>query len=176
MMYHIKLLGHNTQRKKVKMSRDLLSAAHQVLSSNELEIQELVQRVSSARYLDEEQKDQIIELLGFGGKKHKTGVFRGDKLRKGTGVLGRRTTADYDKDKAALDTKRAAASAQRKSKKDAEDREVEKRKKEREAKKRFDASPAGKKKKAQDDAERAAHHAKQDDPRARWAGGMYQDH
>ena len=41
------------------MSRDLLSAAHQVLSSNELEIQELVQRVSSARYLDEEQNNKI---------------------------------------------------------------------------------------------------------------------
>ena len=62
-MYHIKLLGHNTQRKKekVKMSRELISAAHQVLSSNELEIQELVQRISSARSLDEETKDIIIK-------------------------------------------------------------------------------------------------------------------
>ena len=45
------------------MSRDLLSAAHQVLSSNELEIQELVNRISSARYLDEETKDIIIKEL-----------------------------------------------------------------------------------------------------------------
>ena len=61
MMYHIKLLGHNTQRKKVKMSRDLLTTVHQVLSSNELEIQELINRISSARYLDEETKDIIIK-------------------------------------------------------------------------------------------------------------------
>tara|TARA_Y100000296_G_C5002282_1_gene170835 strand:- start:45 stop:443 length:399 start_codon:yes stop_codon:yes gene_type:complete len=46
------------------MSKDLLSAVHQVLSSDELEIQELVQRISSARYLDEGQKDQMIEILG----------------------------------------------------------------------------------------------------------------
>ena len=64
-MYHIKLLGPNTQRKKVKMSRDLLSAAHQVLSSNELEIQELVNRISAARYLNESQKSEIIKVLGF---------------------------------------------------------------------------------------------------------------
>ena len=63
MTHHIKLLGHNTQRKKVKMSRDLISSAYQVLSSNELEIQELVQRISSARYLDEETKEKIINEL-----------------------------------------------------------------------------------------------------------------
>ena len=45
------------------MSRDLISSAYQVLSSNELEIQELVQRISSARYLDEETKDIIIKEL-----------------------------------------------------------------------------------------------------------------
>ena len=62
-MYHIKLLGHNTQRKKekVKMSQDLLATVHQVLSSDDLEIQELVQRISSARSLDEETKDIIIK-------------------------------------------------------------------------------------------------------------------
>ncbi len=65
MMHHIKLLGHNTQRKKVKMSKDLLSVAHQVLSSNELEIQELVNRISAARYLDESQKTAIIEIFGL---------------------------------------------------------------------------------------------------------------
>ena len=43
------------------MSRDLIGAAHQVLSSNELEIQELVQRISAARSLDEETKDIIIK-------------------------------------------------------------------------------------------------------------------
>ena len=63
MTHHIKLLGHNTQRKKVKMSRDLLATVHQVLSSNELEIQELVNRISSARSLDEETKDIIIKEL-----------------------------------------------------------------------------------------------------------------
>jgi hypothetical protein len=45
------------------MSRDLISSAYQVLSSNELEIQELVQRISSARYLDEETKEKIINEL-----------------------------------------------------------------------------------------------------------------
>ena len=65
MMHHIKLLGHNTQRKKVKMSKDLLSTVHQVLSSNELEIQELVNRISAARYLDESQKTAIIEIFGL---------------------------------------------------------------------------------------------------------------
>ena len=65
MTYRIKLLGHNTQRKKVKMSRDLLSTVHQVLSNNELEIQELVNRISAARYLDESQKTAIIEIFGL---------------------------------------------------------------------------------------------------------------
>ena len=63
MMYHIKLLGHNTQRKKVKMRRDLLTTVHQVLSNNELEIQELVNRISAARYLPEETKEIIINEL-----------------------------------------------------------------------------------------------------------------
>ena len=45
------------------MSRDLISAAHQVLSSNELEIRELVNRISAARYLDENQKEAIVRIL-----------------------------------------------------------------------------------------------------------------
>ena len=43
------------------MSQDLLTTVHQVLSSNELEIQELVNRISAARSLDEETKDIIIK-------------------------------------------------------------------------------------------------------------------
>ena len=43
------------------MSQDLLATVHQVLSSDDLEIQELVQRISSARSLDEETKDIIIK-------------------------------------------------------------------------------------------------------------------
>ena len=65
MTHHIKLLGHNTQRKKVKMSRDLIGTAYQVLSNNELEIQELVNRISVASYLDENQKTAIIEIFGL---------------------------------------------------------------------------------------------------------------
>ena len=45
------------------MSKDLLSAAHQVLSNNELEIQELVQRISVARYLPEVTKEAMIAEL-----------------------------------------------------------------------------------------------------------------
>ena len=45
------------------MSQDLLATVHQVLSSDDLEIQELVQRISSARSLDEETKDIIIKEL-----------------------------------------------------------------------------------------------------------------
>ena len=45
------------------MSQDLLATVHQVLSSDDLEIQELVQRISSARSLDEETKDIIIKAL-----------------------------------------------------------------------------------------------------------------
>ena len=63
MMHHIKLLGHNTQRKKVKMSRDLIGTAHQVLSSDDLEIQELVNRISAARYLPEVTKEAMIAEL-----------------------------------------------------------------------------------------------------------------
>ena len=43
------------------MSQDLLATVHQVLSSDDLEIQELIQRISSARSLDEETKDIIIK-------------------------------------------------------------------------------------------------------------------
>ena len=68
------------------MSQDLLATVHQVLSSDDLEIQELVQRISSARYLDESQKDQIIKVLGV-----KEGL-----LGKGSGILGR-VTADEKK-------------------------------------------------------------------------------
>ena len=63
MTHRIKLLGHNTQRKKVKMSRDLIGVAHQVLSSNELEIQELVNRISAARYIPEVTKETMIAAL-----------------------------------------------------------------------------------------------------------------
>ena len=45
------------------MSQDLLATVQQVLTSNELEIQELVNRISSARSLDEETKDIIIKEL-----------------------------------------------------------------------------------------------------------------
>ena len=64
-----------------------------------------------------------------------------------------------------------------KRRKDAEEkREADKKKREREAKKKYDASPAGKAaaKKKRDELEK--HFAKQDDPHARHAGGMYQDH
>ena len=45
------------------MSQDLLATVQQVLTSNEVEIQELVNRISSARSLDEETKDIIIKEL-----------------------------------------------------------------------------------------------------------------
>ena len=94
MMYHIKLLGHNTQRKKVKMSKDLLSAAHQVLSSNELEIQELVNRISAARYLDEETKEKIINELSAAT------LDRAAKASKGELIRGYKFTQAADKKKA----------------------------------------------------------------------------
>jgi len=45
------------------MSRDLIGVAHQVLSSNELEIQELVNRISAARYIPEVTKETMIAAL-----------------------------------------------------------------------------------------------------------------
>jgi len=114
------------------MSRDLLSTAHQVLSSNELEIQELVQRISSARYLDEGQKDQIIKVLGF-----KEGIWG-----KITGADAKKKAAEVEKNK--RDREAAKAAKERGEKADAD-----KKKREREAKKRYDASPEGKKKAAQ---------------------------
>ena len=133
------------------MSRDLLSAAHQVLSSNELEIQELVNRISSARYLDEGQKDQIIKVLGV-----KEGL-----LGKGSGILGRVT--DADKKKAAeVEKNKREREAAKAAKERKEKAEADKKKREREAKKKYDASPAGKAaaKKKQDDLDQ--HHADQD--------------
>ena len=138
MTHHIKLLGHNTQRKKVKMSRDLIGAAHQVLSSNELEIQELVNRISSARYLDEGQKDQIIKVLGV-----KEGL-----LGKGSGILGR-VTADDKKKAAEVEKNKREREAAKAAKERGEKAEADKKKREREAKKKYDASPEGKKKAAQ---------------------------
>ena len=82
------------------MSRDLISAAHQVLSSNELEIRELVNRISAARYLDENQKEAIVRMLSedddakwaadraaaarksSGEDPHSAGVSMADKARK----------------------------------------------------------------------------------------------
>ena len=147
------------------MSQDLLATVHQVLSSDDLEIQELVQRISSARYLDEGQKDQIIKVLGV-----KEGL-----LGKGSGILGRVT--DADKKKAAeVEKNKRDREAAKAAKERGEKAEADKKKREREAKKKYDASPEGKKKAAEKQRELDKHFAKQDDPKARWSGGMYQDH
>ena len=62
------------------MSRDLIGVAHQVLSSNELEIQELVNIISAARYLDENQKNAIIEIFGLSAKEK---TAKADKQKAG---------------------------------------------------------------------------------------------
>ena len=133
------------------MSRDLISSAYQVLSSNDLEIQELVNRISAARYLDESQKSEIIKVLGF-----KEGI-----LGKGTGILGRVTDADKKKaaevEKNKRDREAASAAKERGEKADAD-----KKKREREAKKKAADSPEGKKKAAAAHAELQKHFAKQD--------------
>ena len=144
------------------MSQDLLATVHQVLSSNELEIQELVQRISSARYLDEGQKDQIIKVLGV-----KEGL-----LGKGSGILGRVT--DADKKKAAeVEKNKREREAAKAAKERGEKAEADKKKREREAKKKYDASPEGKKKAAEKQRELDKHFAKQDDPHSRHASGYY---
>ena len=104
MTHHIKLLGHNTQRKKVKMSKDLLATVHQVLSSNELEIQELVNRISAARYLDEETKEIIIKELSAAllGRAADKADKRLQKLQKKRGAMsdgggGNKPASDAEK-------------------------------------------------------------------------------
>ena len=123
------------------------------------EIRELTNAINSAKYISEDQKEAMIEGL----------------LGKGSGILGRVTDADRKKAAEVEKNKREREAA--KNRKDAEEkREPDKKKREREAKKRYDASPAGKAaaKKKRDELEK--HFAKQDDPHARHAGGMYQDH
>ena len=123
------------------------------------EIRELTNAINSAKYIGEDQKEAMIEGL----------------LGKGSGILGRVTDADRKKAAEVEKNKREREAAKRR--KDAEEkREADKKKREREAKKRYDASPAGKAaaKKKRDELEK--HFAKQDDPHARHAGGMYQDH
>ena len=123
------------------------------------EIRELTNAINSAKYISEDQKEAMIEGL----------------LGKGSGILGRVTDADRKKAAEVEKNKREREVAKRR--KDAEEkREADKKKREREAKKRYDASPAGKAaaKKKRDDLKK--HFAKQDDPHARHAGGMYQDH
>ena len=123
------------------------------------EIRELTNAINSAKYIGEDQKEAMIEGL----------------LGKGSGILGRVTDADRKKAAEVEKNKREREAA--KHRKDAEEkREADKKKREREAKKRYDASPAGKAaaKKKRDELEK--HFAKQDDPHARHAGGMYQDH
>ena len=123
------------------------------------EIRELTNAINSAKYISEDQKEAMIEGL----------------LGKGSGILGRVTDADRKKAAEVEKNKREREVAKRR--KDAEEkREADKKKREREAKKKYDASPAGKAaaKKKRDDLKK--HFAKQDDPHARHAGGMYQDH
>ena len=129
----------------------------------EKEKRELINTISSAKYVSENQKEAMIEGL----------------LGKGTGILGRVT--DADKKKAAEVAKRkreheVAAKAAHDAKEREERAERDKKEREREKKKRYDASPAGKEKAKKDRAELEKHFAKQDDPHARHAGGMYQDH
>ena len=125
----------------------------------EKEKRELINTISSAKYVSENQKEAMIEGL----------------LGKGSGILGRVTDADKKKAAEVEKNKREREAAKRKKDSD-EKREADKRKRESEKKKRFDASPAGKEKAKKDRAELEKHFAKQDDPHARHAGGMYQDH
>ena len=123
------------------------------------EKRELINTIGSAKYVSEEQKEAMIEGL----------------LGKGSGFLGRETGADKKKaaevEKNKRERKTAYAAKERANK-----AEYDKKKREREAKKKFAASPAGKEKAKKDRAELEKHFAKQDDPHARHAGGMYQDH
>jgi hypothetical protein len=114
------------------MSRDLIGAAHQVLSSNDLEIQELVNRISSARYLDESQKSEIIKVLGFK-----------------EGLWGKITGADAKKKAAEVEKNKSDRSAAKAAKERGEKAEADKKKREREAKKRAANSPEAKKAAAQ---------------------------
>ncbi len=77
------------------MSRDLIGTAHQVLSNNELEIQELVQRISSARYLPEVTKEKIINELS------QATLDRAAKASGGELIRGYKFTQAADKKKAA---------------------------------------------------------------------------
>ena len=125
----------------------------------EKEKRELINTINSAKYISEEQKEVMIEGL----------------LGKGTGILGRVTDADKKKAAEVEKNKRERKSAHA-AKERGERAERDKKEKEREAKKKFAASPAGKEKAKKDRAELEKHFAKQDDPHARHAGGMYQDH
>ena len=125
----------------------------------EKEKRELINTINSAKYISEEQKEVMIEGL----------------LGKGTGILGRVTDADKKKAAEVEKNKRERKSAHG-AKERVERAERDKKEWEREAKKKFAASPAGKEKAKKDRAELEKHFAKQDDPHARHAGGMYQDH
>ena len=103
------------------MSRDLISAAHQVLSSNELEIRELVNRISAARYLDENQKSEIIKVLGFN-----EGFVTPSKYGSGDYDSERKAAADKTQDPHRLQAKKAET----KRKQDAEHKEKQKKRKE----------------------------------------------
>ena len=103
------------------MSKDLISAAHQVLSSNELEIRELVNRISAARYLDENQKSEIIKVLGFN-----EGFVTPSKYGSGDYGHERKAAADKTQDPHRLQAKKAEI----KRKQDAEHKEKQRKRKE----------------------------------------------
>ena len=113
-------------------------------------------------YVEKEKRELIntINSAKYISEEQKEVMIEG-LLGKGTGILGRVTDADKKKAAEVEKNKRERKSAHA-AKERGERAERDKKEKEREAKK--------------DRAELEKHFAKQDDPHARHAGGMYQDH
>ena len=107
-----------------KALKNVADVARQVMLGEEqekLEIQELVNIISAARYLDENQKSEIIKVLGFN-----EGFVTPSKYGSGDYGHERKAAADKTQDPHRLQAKKA----ERKRKQDAEHRDEMRKKKE----------------------------------------------
>ena len=109
----------NLEAGSFKALKNVADAARQVMLGEEqekLEIQELVNIISAARYLDENQKNAIIEIFGLSAKEKKEKADKAENQKQ----------AEKDKDR---EEKVKEIEAKRKEKKKQEkDREFEKEK------------------------------------------------
>ena len=102
-----------------KALKNVADVARQVMLGEEqekLEIQELVNIISVARYLDENQKNAIIEIFGLSAKEKTAKADKAEKQKQA------------EKDKGKEEAEREATAKRKEKKKQEKDREFEKEK------------------------------------------------